>query len=324
MNVQKSKTDDAVTELHPHDVISGRGNETIAYAHPGNVHFRNLVKCFKLQYVASKKADKPAFAKTIVMSIKKKSPPGRFMKQDKATGLWHDIGYKQALAKTRQALREGAPLIVKQIQRRKEEKSHIEAEQRRHLQNNLEGVMNAALQHHSSLATANAFMPNIPNSSIVDLLRGKQRTAATAIPLHDALSPNAISSLFGANNITPSTLNLNQLVHSNPIIPTNSSSLSDREANAILTGNVDALLANITSPVGVSPLQQATSRAMNLLSNQPLATPQDNGLLGSHLTFEQAISQARQTLKQEGALKEALYLKLLREEELRQQLRMRC
>ncbi len=167
MNLQKTKTDDAIAELHPHDVISGRGNETIAYAHPGNVHFRNLVKCFKLQYVASKKSDKPAFAKTIVMNIKKKSPPGRFLKQDKATGLWHDIGYKQALAKTRQALREGAPLIVKQIQRRKEEKSHIEAEHRRHLQRNLEGAMNVAMQHHPSLTSANALMPTVPESSIV-------------------------------------------------------------------------------------------------------------------------------------------------------------
>ncbi len=170
MNVQKTKTDNAITELLPHDVISGRGNETVAYAHPGNVHFRNLVKCFKLQYVASKKSDKPAFAKTIVMNIMKKSPPGRFLKQDKATGLWHDIGYKQALAKTRQALREGAPMIVKQIQRNKEEKQHTVTEQRRHLQSNLEGAINAAMQHRTSLASANtlnALMPTAPESSIV-------------------------------------------------------------------------------------------------------------------------------------------------------------
>ncbi len=164
----------------------------------------------------------------------------------------------------------------------------------------------------------------------VDLLRGKQRAAATAglsqsANLRDSLGPNTIPSLFGSNNITPSSLNLNQFMHSNPMIRTNSNRLSDREANAILSGNVDALLANIHRPAGVSPLQP-TSRAIDVLSNQQLATatPHDSGSFGSHLTYEQAIAQARQTLKQEGAMKEALYLKLLQEEELRHQLRMRC
>ncbi len=166
-----SKDDEAITEPHPHDVISGRGNETIAYAHPGNVQFRNLVKCFKLQYVASKKSDKPAFAKAIVMSITKKNPPGRFLKQDKSTGLWHDIGYKQSLAKTRQALREGAPLIGKQIQRHKEEKTRIEAEQHRHLQNNLEGAMNTLMQQRqTSLAPTNALIPTVADSTLVSSL----------------------------------------------------------------------------------------------------------------------------------------------------------
>lgn len=34
-------------------------------------------------------------------------PPGRFLKQDASTNLWHDIGKKEALTKIRQALREG-------------------------------------------------------------------------------------------------------------------------------------------------------------------------------------------------------------------------
>lgn len=102
--------------LQPNDVISGRGNEAKAYNHPGNMYFRHLVKEKRLEYVASQKRDKPAFAKEIVYCITNQKPPGRFMKVDKESGLWFDIGYKQALMKTRQALREGAPMIGKKIQ----------------------------------------------------------------------------------------------------------------------------------------------------------------------------------------------------------------
>ncbi len=165
------KLDKTITAPHPHDVISGRGNETIAYAHPGNVQFRNLVKCFKLQYVASKKSDKPAFAKAIVMTITKKNPPGRFLKQDKSTGLWHDIGYKQALAKTRQALREGAPLIGKQMQRHKQQSTRLEAEHHQHIQNNVGGAVNTPMQERqTSLGSTNAIIPTVADSTLVSVL----------------------------------------------------------------------------------------------------------------------------------------------------------
>jgi hypothetical protein len=43
------------------------------------------------------------------------NPPGRFLKQDPHTKLWSDVGEKKALDKTRQALREGAPELLKEI-----------------------------------------------------------------------------------------------------------------------------------------------------------------------------------------------------------------
>jgi hypothetical protein len=43
------------------------------------------------------------------------NPPGRFLKQDPKTKLWNDVGEKKALDKTRQALREGAPELMKEI-----------------------------------------------------------------------------------------------------------------------------------------------------------------------------------------------------------------
>lgn len=98
---------------HEHDVLSGRGN--FVNYHAGNEHFRALVRKHKVAYVACPKAQKGTFSKLIVDEIKALDPPGRFLKQDPKTKLWSDIGEKKALDKTRQALREGAPEIMKEL-----------------------------------------------------------------------------------------------------------------------------------------------------------------------------------------------------------------
>jgi hypothetical protein len=98
---------------HDHDVLSGRGN--FVNYHAGNEHFRALVRKHKVAYVACPKPQKGKFSKLIVDEIKARNPPGRFLKQDPKTKLWFDIGEKKALDKTRQALREGAPEIQKEL-----------------------------------------------------------------------------------------------------------------------------------------------------------------------------------------------------------------
>lgn len=50
----------------------------------------------------------------IVDEVKSLNPPGRFLKQDMSTKMWYDIGEKKSMDKTRQALREGAPEIMKE------------------------------------------------------------------------------------------------------------------------------------------------------------------------------------------------------------------
>jgi hypothetical protein len=98
---------------HDHDVLSGRGN--FVNYHVGNEFFRTLVRKYKLDYVQCPKPQKGKFSRIIVDEIKARDPPGRFLKQDASTKLWYDIGDKKALDKTRQALREGAPDIIKEI-----------------------------------------------------------------------------------------------------------------------------------------------------------------------------------------------------------------
>jgi len=92
---------------HDHDVLCGRGN--FVNYHRGNQYYRSLVRKYFLQYVASPKPDKPKYALLIYHEIRMQDPPGRFLRQDAGTKMWHDVGERKALDKTRQALREGAP-----------------------------------------------------------------------------------------------------------------------------------------------------------------------------------------------------------------------
>ena len=103
----------SIVTPHDHDVLSGRGNY-VNY-HVGNEHFRSLVKKHKIAYVACPKPEKGRFSTIIVDEVRSLDPPGRFLKQDPKTKLWQDIGDKKSLDKTRQALREGAPELLKEL-----------------------------------------------------------------------------------------------------------------------------------------------------------------------------------------------------------------
>ena len=78
-----------------------------------------IIYCFckltsnHLNVHSAAKAQKPIFSSLIYDEIRAMNPPGRFLKQDPQTKLWSDIGKKKALDKTRQALREGAPDLIK-------------------------------------------------------------------------------------------------------------------------------------------------------------------------------------------------------------------
>jgi hypothetical protein len=103
---------------HPHDVLSGRGGGI--NSHPGNVTFRAWVATRKNDYnLALNKADKAAVAKQVVEMVKAQNPPGRFLTKDPTAssgmgglgGWWVELDEERTMAKTAQALREGAPAI---------------------------------------------------------------------------------------------------------------------------------------------------------------------------------------------------------------------
>lgn len=73
-----------------------------------------MVEDRKVEYINSKRLDKPLVALNIIKEWRSQDPPGRFLKVDERTGLWNDVGDKKAREKTSQALREKAPQIRKQ------------------------------------------------------------------------------------------------------------------------------------------------------------------------------------------------------------------
>jgi len=90
------------------DVLSGRGGGV--NSHPGNKRYRALVNSMKVEYLNPKtrKAQKTHIAANVVWAIRQCDPPGRFLKVDKSTGMWYEIGDQAAFRKTGQALRENS------------------------------------------------------------------------------------------------------------------------------------------------------------------------------------------------------------------------
>ena len=106
----------AITRIrtpHPHDVLAGRGGGI--NSHEGNKVFRDHVKVYKNDYnLARSKAEKARVARKVMELIQSQSPPGRFLQREanNAVGTyWVEIDDAKAMAKTSQALREGAPSI---------------------------------------------------------------------------------------------------------------------------------------------------------------------------------------------------------------------
>lgn len=99
---------------HANDILCGRG-KTIN-AHLGNRQFHSVISNIKVEYIAATKENKKNYGKLVVQAIRSLNPPGRFLKKDKEDGLWYDIGEKKSLLKTRQALREKAPVLRKLLE----------------------------------------------------------------------------------------------------------------------------------------------------------------------------------------------------------------
>ena len=93
-------TDPVVLELHPEDVLLGRGAQMFSY--PGNLRFRDLVTAKKLEYSSSSRHHvKQKIARDIVDEIGRRN--GRFLRKldlpldhnglPTETAVWDCAGY---------------------------------------------------------------------------------------------------------------------------------------------------------------------------------------------------------------------------------------
>jgi hypothetical protein len=105
-----------IVDPNENDVLCGRGGRI--NSHTGNIKFRDTITEKKKEYLApaTKKLEKAHIAASIVYDIRALDPPGRFLKEDRDTGLWFDIGDAKAIKKTGQALREDAPEIRPELE----------------------------------------------------------------------------------------------------------------------------------------------------------------------------------------------------------------
>ena len=100
---------------HEHDVLSGRGGAI--NSHVGNQRFREWVRVRREKYnLAKSKAEKARVANEVMDLVRNQSPPGRFLQRDQSSSSmgvtwWVEVDEIKAMAKTSQALREGAPSI---------------------------------------------------------------------------------------------------------------------------------------------------------------------------------------------------------------------
>ena len=98
-----------------HDVLSGRGGAI--NSHIGNQHFREWVRVRRERYnLAKSKAEKALVANEVMDLVRNQNPPGRFLQRDQSSSSmgvtwWVEVDEIKAMAKTSQALREGAPSI---------------------------------------------------------------------------------------------------------------------------------------------------------------------------------------------------------------------
>lgn len=100
-----------IREPHKNDVLFGRGGGI--NNHPGNRNYRNIVHEYKEDYTLStNKQDKTDISNKVIALVHMLKPPGKFLARCKHDpSLWEEVSVAEAIKKTSQALREGAPKI---------------------------------------------------------------------------------------------------------------------------------------------------------------------------------------------------------------------
>jgi len=94
-----------IRESTPNDVIVARGREASDFE--GNRQFQAIIASFKDEFsnLSPYSRARANVARRVVNCVRQKNPPGRFLKEDSASGLWYDAGDEEALKMTMITLR---------------------------------------------------------------------------------------------------------------------------------------------------------------------------------------------------------------------------
>jgi hypothetical protein len=82
------------------DVLMGRGGKNNQWV--GNEQLRSFARAQCENYRLSSKKGKSYISRELVRQVRELSPPGRFLKKDKETGEWEDVGDDVAREKASQ------------------------------------------------------------------------------------------------------------------------------------------------------------------------------------------------------------------------------
>jgi hypothetical protein len=125
-------------------------------------------------------------------------PPGRFLKQDPVTEKWSDIGKKAALAKIRQALREGAPEIIRDRQTLEQFSRCSETEVAHALgvAGSIQNATNQVISNTSGISN-DPSVPNVPSPSLGPANHLALGNSNSACQLSDHASSQNASSATG-------------------------------------------------------------------------------------------------------------------------------
>ncbi|CAB9506983.1 Transcriptional regulator [Seminavis robusta] len=213
---------------HDHDVLSGRGGAI--NAHSGNQRFREWVRVRKERYnLARTKAEKASVANEVMDLVKSLNPPGRFLQRDQSsvmggTAWWVECDEVKAMAKTSQALREGAPTI------RAAHKDELQDAKKRTRRNNKKNT-NHTTAHPTTAVGSKRSHQTMQQSQPPVVVLSLPTTAASVSPppVTLSVSPNtAIEQLRAnveaarhdnSNNTPPTTMSYIPALASPPAVP---------------------------------------------------------------------------------------------------------
>ena len=187
--------------------------------HPGNIKFRLIIEERKEAYRSCNRSQRPILAMQVVNYWRGMDPPGRFLKFDEVSGMWDDIGNKDAQRKCLKTLREREASKSRLSDVGCEEEEDQESIQSRE-QKRAKKLNNGSANKRSRLAKDDSIRsPDVPN---------KQR-AAPALMLTARMKSSSSSTETKTKTSNPRKQHIVQSINS----PRNATSIDPRALTGI-------------------------------------------------------------------------------------------